>query len=195
MEIIKELDVEFGEADIIQPYVEFINGDQNVYYLTLTPYYEGALIALDEEWTYEFNLEKSDGTQYVDNTNIEMTDDYELTVTIKPIHIDTIGTTHATISCIELGEEEDIFSIEESETEGYLTITTDIEHGLNDNDEVVISGTTNYNGTYVVTNCTDDTFEIEEEFVEVEGEPETGVIQTLSRWTSKPFVYKVGAKV
>jgi len=42
---------------------------------------------------------------------------------------------------------------------GQVTVT-DANHGLHDNDSITISGTTNYNGTYTITNTTTNTFEI-----------------------------------
>ena len=47
---------------------------------------------------------------------------------------------------------------------GQVTVT-DAAHGLFDNDIVTITGTTNYNGTFTITNKTTNTFEIIDTFV------------------------------
>lgn len=51
---------------------------------------------------------------------------------------------------------------------GQLTITTSAAHGLSDNDRVNITGTTNYDGAYTITNTTGTTFEITATWVATE---------------------------
>lgn len=51
---------------------------------------------------------------------------------------------------------------------GQVTVTTSAAHGYSENDKVTIADTTNYNGTYTVTNVTSDTFEITATFVATE---------------------------
>ncbi len=64
----------------------------------------------------------------------------------------------------------DITAIADGETTGSITVfadggggqvtVTSVAHGLTTGDEVVISGTTNYNGTFIIANTLTDTFEI-----------------------------------
>ena len=61
---------------------------------------------------------------------------------------------------------------------GQVTVTS-ANHGLHNNDSVSISGTTNYNGDYTITNITTNTYEITETF---NGDDATG------SWTSIGWV-------
>lgn len=51
---------------------------------------------------------------------------------------------------------------------GQITVTTDNAHWLSNLDRVPITGTTNYNGTYTITNIAANTFEITDTFVATE---------------------------
>ena len=46
-----------------------------------------------------------------------------------------------------------------------ITTVTSTSHGRSNSDEVIISGTTNYNGTYTIASATTNTFNIEKTFV------------------------------
>lgn len=61
---------------------------------------------------------------------------------------------------------------------GQVTVTSS-SHGLNDNDSVTITGTTNYNGIYTISSTTTNTFEITETF---NGDDATGT-WTTTGWT------------
>lgn len=47
---------------------------------------------------------------------------------------------------------------------GQITVTS-VGHGLTENDYITVTGTTNYDGIYKITNVTTDTFEITDTFV------------------------------
>ncbi len=64
---------------------------------------------------------------------------------------------------------------------GQITVTS-VGHGLSENDLIVISDTTNYDGVYTITNVTTDTFEITATFVATE----TGT------WTQGPAIRYTG---
>ncbi len=67
-------------------------------------------------------------------------------------------------------------------TGGQVTVTA-ASHSLAENDTVVITGTTNYNGTFTATNVTTDTFEITDTWVETETGTWTGGDITLAAGT------------
>ena len=52
---------------------------------------------------------------------------------------------------------------------GNTTVNTPVPHGLNNGDTVTISGTTNYNGTFIISNVTATTFDIPTAFVADDG--------------------------
>ncbi|MFC1577260.1 dockerin type I domain-containing protein [Candidatus Omnitrophota bacterium] len=68
-----------------------------------------------------------------------------------------------------------------SHSSGAKTMVTSAAHGLQEGDEVVISGTDDYNDTYTIESCTDDTFVIAKAHVTDE---------TDGRWVSeRPYPY------
>ncbi len=71
---------------------------------------------------------------------------------------------------------------------GQVTVT-DATHGLSENDRVTISGTTNYNGTFKVTNVTTNTFEITDTWVATD----TGSWVSYTRvWIGTDGQYSIG---
>lgn len=66
---------------------------------------------------------------------------------------------------------------------GQITITSNY-HNLNDNDQVVIVGTSDYDGTFTVTNTTTNTYEITDSFIATRtGEWAGGWPQTFTNTT------------
>ena len=74
---------------------------------------------------------------------------------------------------------------------GQVTVTTTYAHGLQNNTRIMIVGTTNYDGYYIITNVSTYTFEITATFVATE----TGRYEIIIEDSKSPNVYSSTAKI
>ena len=86
---------------------------------------------------------------------ISGTTNYNGVYTISGVTTNTFNITHA-------------FVATETGTFKRGTIVTSANHGCKDGESIVISGTTNYNGTYTIFSVTTNTFRITKDFVSTE---------------------------
>lgn len=124
---------------------------------------------------------KFNGTRTQQNVIVTQAKTYEdgtdetITLSYRELGIENLGYSSISGNCTPIDGDQititvDTVSITGSITAfanaggGKVTVTSN-NHGLNDGYKVAITGTTNYNGTYTVSEITDNTFEITETWV------------------------------